>query len=456
MGITLTFTLCLLSIVYGDFPKVWIEQGEIRGRLQSTINNRTFYTFTGIPYAKPPVGALRFQPPQDFGEWEGVYNATGTHPKCLQPVVGSPTKVVGDEDCLFLNVYTPQISENLLPVMFFIHGGGFVEGSAQFEEYGPLFLMEKDVVLVAVNYRLGALGFFSPLKEGLYGNMGLKDQAFALKWVKRNIAKFGGDPNKITIFGHSAGGISAHLHVFSPLSRGMFKGVIAQSAQAFARFAMISEKVLRDHSFALANLVECNRASDIEMVRCLRDVKGADIIRATSTLDQQRRSHIFYFGPTVEPDVDGAFISKHPLESIKTGDVANVPFMTGITSEDGAIFVPRILQEGEKALPVVLFYYDVPATIRMNLSKAITKRYFNSDSLDLSKINQLVKMCTDGVFVDGAHKSIQAHLKYTNQSIYYYFFGHRGADTYAKHYGVDFEFGNAFFRLTITIKHLQE
>lgn len=445
--------LCTFGLANGTFPKVAIGQGVLRGKIRSSLNNRIFYSFTGIPYAKPPIGFYRFEPPQPFGKWKGIYNATESHARCLQFGSGS---IIGDEDCLYLNIYTPKVTfsrNELLPVMFYIHGGAFNMGFAEYEKIGPQMLMNKDIVLVTVNYRLGPLGFFSTGDEVVPGNIGLKDQAFALRWIKRNIRHFGGDPKKITVFGQSAGGVSAHLHMFTPLHKDVVQGVIAQSGTAFSRWALIPLKDIQDHSSSLADIVGCKKESNEDMVKCLKALQGADIMKAMPALNERKRSHSFYFGPTVEPSIKGAFLSKDPIDAIKLGEAADVPFITGVTSEDGSFLVPDLLTEMpekdnrekylETAIPVAFWYSMAADALKANLTKAITEYYLGNDPINFSALDRLIKMYTEALFFEGAYESIKIHRKYSNRPIYYYLFGYRGSETNAKTFNMENRFGVA-------------
>ena len=208
----------------------------MKGLLSPDIN-----AFLGIPYAAPPLGALRWTPPRPHGHWHGVLEATQVGTPCPQrDFFGTE---FGNEDCLFLNVYTPGLKKNEnkhngLPVMVWIHGGSLVTGSRGL--YDPMPLVEKGgVIVVTINYRLGVLGFLAhPALDAeghLNANYGLMDQQFALQWVQRNIAAFGGDPKRVTIFGESAGGLSVYANLASPTAAGLFRRAIAESG-AYASF----------------------------------------------------------------------------------------------------------------------------------------------------------------------------------------------------------------------------
>jgi len=214
-----------------ESPVVATDLGQVRG-----VSNGATQQFLGIPYAAPPVGDLRWRPPQEPERWNGVRDATSFGPHCPQVATpyGTPSMT---EDCLFLNVFTPpktnQGRPHLLPVMFWIHGGGLVVGES--DGYDPSNLVAQGVVVVTINYRIGELGFLAhsaltaESPKGASGNYGLLDQQAALRWVRRNIRAFGGDPDNVTIFGQSAGGLSVQSQLASPLAAGLFHKAIVES-----------------------------------------------------------------------------------------------------------------------------------------------------------------------------------------------------------------------------------
>ncbi|CAG7728483.1 unnamed protein product, partial [Allacma fusca] len=188
-----------------DGKIVETPSGYIKGIVSKSRDGRDFFEWRGIPFGKAPIGPLRFASPVPFGKWHGVRDGSKFGGRC--PEISEFGTDLGDEDCLNLNVSVPKVNfKQLLPVMVFIHGGAFQEGTGSI--YKPDYLMDEDVVYVNPNYRLGVLGFLNTGDTVIRGNMGLKDQALALRWIKDNIQAFGGDPNNITIFGQSAGGAS--------------------------------------------------------------------------------------------------------------------------------------------------------------------------------------------------------------------------------------------------------
>ncbi|NXP13563.1 SASB hydrolase, partial [Thinocorus orbignyianus] len=224
-------------------PEVVTKYGKVRGfRFEVEAAKRSVNVFLRLPFAKPPVGPLRFSEPQPPEPWNGVRDGTSYPPMCLQDkqqgqyfsdmITNRKEKVVLDmsEDCLYLNVYTPVSSEKQekLPVIVWIHGGGLIFGAASTYDGSALAALDN-VVVVTIQYRLGIVGYFSTGDEHARGNWGYLDQVAALQWIQENIVHFGGDPGSVTIFGESAGGISVSALVLSPLAKGLFHKAISES-----------------------------------------------------------------------------------------------------------------------------------------------------------------------------------------------------------------------------------
>ncbi|XP_060525791.1 venom carboxylesterase-6-like [Cylas formicarius] len=334
--------LCILFAFYGSAisqTTVDTPNGKIQGKTETTSSNYTFYSFSGIRYGRPPVGELRFKAPKAVEPWTGVYDATAEKNICFQVPGNSNTE---NEDCLFLHVYTPRISDTLLPVMFFIHGGGFVEGaSGRNGRYGPDFFMEYDVVLVTINYRLGPFGFFSTGDDVIQGNAGLKDQTLALQWVQQNIKYFGGDPSKVTIFGQSAGSASVSYHILSPKSAGLFRAAILESGSALSPWAYQRDQ--RAYTFRTAALLDPKFISSNDSKQVLdfllnataRDIDGASqqIYNLESPGNMQLQQG-FYYAPVIEPDNEDAFLTTGMYEAIRDGNFNKVPVIIGMNAEE--------------------------------------------------------------------------------------------------------------------------
>lgn len=245
-----------------------LEDGAILGTIMQTRKGVNFNAFFNIPFAQPPIGNLRFQPPLRNTNWQGVLNATSPGPTCFQNLIIS--EYGRSEDCLQLNVYTKNLAlSNLKPVIVFFHGGGFERGSGVQQQ--PIYLMDRDVVVVTTNYRVGPLGFLATGTEEATGNMGLKDQSFALRWIQRNIARFGGDPQSVTIAGLSAGAHSVTGHMVSPMSKGLFHKVIALSGGITWQTGLRINADIERAKYVAANL-DCSTNVD-EIVECLKGVR---------------------------------------------------------------------------------------------------------------------------------------------------------------------------------------
>lgn len=215
-----------------EFKEIEIENGLIKGVQEESIFKKTkFYSFKGIPYAKPPINDLRFELPQKLERWTETKETIKIESGCLNFIENNSNEK-NSEDCLYLNVYTPDLS-NKLPVMIFIKGETLQDNSF----YGPDFLMDENVILITFNYRFGVFGFLSLNSVDLPKNIGLKDQQFVLKWVHKNIHNFGGDKKKVTLFGQGTGSSFAHLHSLSHESRKYFQQLILQSGVAIGNWA---------------------------------------------------------------------------------------------------------------------------------------------------------------------------------------------------------------------------
>uniref|UniRef100_A0A914KYM8 Carboxylic ester hydrolase n=1 Tax=Meloidogyne incognita TaxID=6306 RepID=A0A914KYM8_MELIC len=281
-------------------PIACTESGIVRGAKGINFPNVVF--FKGIPYAAPPVGDRRWKEPISAENWDGIKNATNWGQLCTQTVNQDSTKVIGSEDCLFLNIFTTPDSigkkANPKPVYIWIHGGALSFGSSSAGGWDGEAMASKGIIFVSINYRLGLLGFFThpALREEnpkLHGNYGLLDQIFAIKWVKNNIANFGGDPERITVGGQSAGAISSLLLAFSPLASNLFKAVISESSGAFypddpINWWMTPYTVQEAENVSLNHLESVNVKRDITVDK-LRDVTVEQMYQQTWKLRRWRQ-----------------------------------------------------------------------------------------------------------------------------------------------------------------------
>ncbi len=305
----------------GPQPTARTTQGEVAGKW---ILGDTQKTFLGIPYATPPVGQLRWRAPQPPAAWKGIRDATKFAGRCEQWHIWNDYIFLDPgptEDCLYLNVYVPASATqtSTLPVMFWIHGGGFAAGAASEPRYTNSALVPKDVILVTINYRLNVFGFLASedlAKEtgGHAGNYGLMDMVAALRWVHANIGTFGGDPGNVTIFGESAGSFAVNALTTAPEARGLFQKVIGESGAFFgSAIPMMStaERAKRDQqwvdSLGVKNLDE------------LRKLPAEKLIEAA-----QKKSTIGF-----APVVDGLFLPEPVPDAYAAGRQAHVPAIIG-------------------------------------------------------------------------------------------------------------------------------
>ncbi|XP_077999627.1 neuroligin-4, X-linked-like [Glandiceps talaboti] len=307
--------------------------GQIRGARALQDDGKFMDVYVGIPFAAPPVGQLRFAPPQNPNPWTGVLDTLVFKPACpqrknyLNDVIGGEFDNY-DEDCLYLNVYSPVQTNSrngLLPVMVWIHGGCYIVGTT--EEYDGSILAQNGVVVVTVNYRLAALGFMSTDDDASPGNYGLQDNIKALQWVRDNIANFGGDPNQVTVFGQSAGAGCSTLLLFQSAAKGLFHKVIAISGTSMARWSMYrSPFVAKGITMQLAEAVNCAEGSSQDIVDCLR----------TKTWQEISEVIIKPHSGTCDwmPTIDGNIIVDDTRDLVARGEFNNVPLMIGSTKDE--------------------------------------------------------------------------------------------------------------------------
>ncbi|XP_038168175.1 liver carboxylesterase 1 [Arvicola amphibius] len=424
--VLISLTACLTQGHPSSPPVVNTVHGKVLGKYVSLEGfAQPVAVFLGVPFAKPPLGSLRFAPPQPAEPWSFVKNATSYPPMCSQdPEAGKMLAKLFtnrketiphefSEDCLYLNIYTPAdlTKSSRLPVMVWIHGGGLVIDGASTYDGLPLAVHEN-VVVVVIQFRLGIWGFFSTGDEHSRGNWGHLDQVAALRWVQDNIANFGGNPGSVTIFGESAGGASVSVLVVSPLAKNLFHRAISQSSVVFnpclyGRDARPMAKVGAAWD-KVAALAGCKTTTSAAMVHCLRQKTEDELLEVTlkmkfATVDlvgDPRESYPFL--PTV---IDGVLLPKSPEEILAEKSFNTVPYMVGITKHEFGWLIPMFqgfpLSEDkldQKTAAVLLWQAYSILNVSENLIPAATEMYLGRTDDPVEKKSLFLDLMADVMF----------------------------------------------------------
>uniref|UniRef100_A0A090XFH9 Carboxylic ester hydrolase n=1 Tax=Ixodes ricinus TaxID=34613 RepID=A0A090XFH9_IXORI len=343
--------------------------GKLRGNRLKILGN-VIEEYVGIPYAEPPIGDFRFKEPVPRSPWKETYDATTGGRACPQPPIIENAKkpLIYTEDCLHLNVWMPQNARRS-NVLVWIHGGGFTYGTASYEFYtGSLLSAKTGFVVVSFNYRVGMLGFLNANSPDAPGNQGLLDQNLALKWVRDNIEAFGGDPSLVTIFGESAGGMSVHSHVLSPMSKGLFKRAVIMSGSMYTIdfFESAHESIIKGNK--VAQLVGCAKVNrDLvshpdEVLQCLRSKREDELVLATTEVSD--KPVLLKFLPTYHDK----FFPKVPTVAVDRGFFQDVEILTGVTTDEGALSIvipptPELLKESLEDLALDKFEHAIHKSV---------------------------------------------------------------------------------------------
>lgn len=461
------YKLDTMSSVY-----VRTKAGTVQGERLEVLNRETDI-FLGIPFAEPPVGDLRFRKPKDVKPWSGTYRAIRHAKPCLQFKSANRPKdtpwtsdAISSEDCLYLNIWAPgyKAANQLKPVMIWIYGGGFSAGSADVEFYdGGVLSAHGDVVVVTFNYRLGVFGFLSVNHESSPGNMGLHDQAAALKWVKANIEAFGGDPDKVTLFGQSSGAFSVGYHLMSPITRNLFNRAILQSGSPLNPQVLEDPNSVLDRAQQLAIRVSCaNERINIykhadDVVSCLRKLEANFLAKNADEM-------FIGFHAPFGVSVGNEFLPVNPYEAIKHRDLlgSKKEILIGSNRDEGSYFLhwtyPKIFTaknpkkvSAEQAIPLLEEAFKfLPAP-----GSRIVSHFFMNDmnSSDYGQIRQRLYETIGDFVVLCPQVYFGELMSAKNFSVNYYFYTHRPSNTrWGKWMGVAhfdevaFVFGTPFIR----------
>lgn len=440
-------------------PEVQLSLGWLTGRWEHTRSGKRVAAFTAVPFAQPPVGELRFKAPVAVEPWDAARESPPLQqvPVCAQHEDTVTTHgLPRSEDCLYLNVFTPSpVNGSNLPVLVWLHGGSFVEGGASV--YGPEYLLDgggaRDLLLVTVNYRLGALGFLSTGDAASSGNWGLKDQQLALRWVRQHIAAFGGDPERVTLIGQSAGAVSAHLQLMAFSSRHLFQRAVSLGGTALTLGLPHSAGTARRHAEKLATLVGCPTTASAEMVACLRGKPAAELVAHEADLKNDGLCPIITWGPVVEDFADASdpldppFLEQHPVDVMTSGLSLDVPWLAGLNLNDGGLWAAKIKASKQveafdanlDTLAPMCFGFNETANPEdlPEVMQEIREFYFGSNNISQENINDLGNLFTDGVMLWSLDEAMRLHAAYSSAPGFLYLLSHRGQRSLTDLYGGD-------------------
>ncbi|EDW01649.1 GH21558 [Drosophila grimshawi] len=420
--------------------KVPVKQGVLVGQRQQLPSGLVYESFLGVPYAQPPVGELRFRSPvpvERFKEPELDCSKEGDVSHQRDPFM---LEVIGSENCLFLNVYEPKgKSAKPLPVMVWIHGGGFWFGNGNRDYHFPAQLMQQEVIVITLNYRLGALGFLSLPEAGIYGNAGLKDQRLALQWVQDNIANFNGDPQNVTLFGESAGAAAVHLHTYAEHANKLFHKAIMQSGTGNMEWVF-----QQNAAYKARRLGELLQGKNIEQASQLleflqsKQVTPLDLLKNTVGVlsdDERRRGLPLAFKPVVEDaESSDSFINRNFMDLMHDKErLRGMPMIMGYNSAEGMAMLVNARRKLEvynedMARVVPRNLVDQPESpVALEAAEDMRQFYFNGKALTENCLDNLIDLFTDYHFNIDLQHAAEIHVNCQRTApLYFYRFDYVG------------------------------
>lgn len=410
-----------------QYKEIHTRLGPIKGKKAFVGKNKDLvYQFLNIPFAKPPVGDLRFKEPIEYGKWNGTLDATNYGPACFQDITFTIWYGTS-EDCLQLNIYVPFTTFPTTPksVMVWIHGGGYIFGTASFYD-GSMIAAVGDVIVVTMNYRLGIFGFLTLEEDGAKGNYGLLDQIQALKWIKDNIADYGGNPNDITIFGESAGGFSVGLLTLIPENKGLFHRAIQESGTANSKLTIANPTKF---SIETAKELGCLNKST-SLLQCMRKTSARELLTKSELVGTKLCNISDLFCLQYGPVVDGEIIPRTPAQLLSDKTSAAFKFFTsldimiGNCVTEGSLFlaelesdmqfqkhynitagIPRKYLCDTMSPNIAEHYFDNTTRV----STAICKEYGVNNNLSLQS-REILNVFGDLFFISPSVSSLNVHI----------------------------------------------
>ncbi|KAM4013204.1 cholinesterase-like [Anomaloglossus baeobatrachus] len=435
--------LALTVNVYAEHGTiVETKQGKVRG-FHIPTNSGSVIAYLGIPYGEPPTGTQRFKKPEPRKPWQGVYDASKFSKSCYQKRNEAQASFPGanmwqvnnemSEDCLYLNVWVPSSNpKSATQVMIFIFGGAFLSGTSSMELYDPsLLAFSEDVIVVSMNYRVGALGFLAlPGNKEIPGNAGMFDQQLALRWVHENIASFGGNPDSITLFGHSCGAACVGLHLLSPGSQNYFNRVIVQSGSASAGWAINTHKRAKRLTIKLAELLKCPVDNDDALVTCLQNTDPTKIVDKQFLVETK-----YPFALTrIIPIIDFDFISDMPNNIIKQMS-KKTEILIGGTKDDGNPFTvsgtPGFSREHdslittEQLIQGITRFFPIAGDIGIESILFEYKDWEDEDNLE--KNREAMELILRDYYMICPMKHFADEMAKRKTNVYFYEFNHRSS-----------------------------
>ncbi|BFG05266.1 esterase-6-like [Drosophila madeirensis] len=460
-GLIIILAVCLRTATGDPLDVCLKDLGCLRGTHMPGYQGEEFEAFMGIPFAKPPVDSLRLRNPVPSGAWEGILDAGTAKDGCLQRnYFADKWPISGVEDCLYLNVYRPKKRDGSpLPVMFYIHGGGFFSGTAHPVASGPEYMMDTEqVIMVTVPYRLGPLGFLSTGDTDMPGNFALKDQRLAMRWVQQHIADFGGDPQLVTIFGHSAGGMSVHYHMLSPSSKGLFQRAMSLDGTIHSPFLKINKEPLAQARklAAVAGIEGAESLDSKGLAQALRELDPVELHKTVDSLKVWANFPFISNTPVAEPvGCPEAFFTENPVQAHLEGRINQVPWLISVTSRagEGALSLLRAFDDrqlraelNEQFLEHFGHVLNLPETASPQVVQEILNAYaFEGDSISNDTLVPLAEIAGDFGFYYPLYETASSYAKYANlqeNPLSFYFFEYRGMRTLSTLFsGASVEYG---------------